>query len=109
MGNAVNAELVGDALLMAFQRRRPDQRVVHHSDRGAVYTSLAFSTRLAELQLDQSFGAVGSCYDCETVNRRQAAWLLLTTDPAVWVSLLLICRPPGGPPNTVLAGPVVTS
>ncbi|MDT4957492.1 MAG: putative transposase [Pseudonocardiales bacterium] len=36
MGNAVNAELVGDALLMAFQRRRPDRRVVHHSDRGAV-------------------------------------------------------------------------
>lgn len=36
MGNAVNAELVGDALLMAFQRRRPDHRVVHHSDRGAV-------------------------------------------------------------------------
>ena len=73
MGSAVNAELVGDALLMAFQRRRPDQRVVHHSDRGAVYTSLAFSTRLAELELDQSFSAVGSCYDCETVPRRQAA------------------------------------
>jgi transposase InsO family protein len=74
-----------------------------------VYTSLAFSSRLVELELDQSFSAVGSCYDCETVSRRQAAWLLLTTDPAVWVSLLLICRPPGGAPNTVLAGPVVTS
>jgi putative transposase len=36
MGNAVNAELVGDALLMAFHRRRPDHRLVHHSDRGAV-------------------------------------------------------------------------
>ena len=56
MGEAVNADLVGDALLMAFQRRRPDQRgdhrLVHHSDRGAVYTSLAFSTRLTELELD---------------------------------------------------------
>jgi putative transposase len=36
IGPAVNADLVGDALVMAFQRRRPDQRVVHHSDRGAV-------------------------------------------------------------------------
>jgi transposase InsO family protein len=35
MGAAVNADLVSDALLMAFERRRPDRRVVHHSDRGA--------------------------------------------------------------------------
>ena len=81
MGNAVNADLVGDALLMAFQRRRPDQRVVHHSDRGAVYTSLAFSSRLAELELDQSFGAVGSCYDNAVVEsffatvKRELAWI----------------------------------
>jgi transposase InsO family protein len=64
IGSAVNADLVGDALVMAFHRRRPDRRVVHHSDRGAVYTSVAFSTRLTELELDQSFSAVGSCYDC---------------------------------------------
>jgi transposase InsO family protein len=81
MGSAVNADLVGDALLMAFQRRRPDQRVVHHSDRGAVYTSLAFSNRLAELELDQSFGAVGSCYDNAAVEsffatlKRELAWI----------------------------------
>jgi transposase InsO family protein len=35
MGTTANAELVSDALVMAFQRRRPDRRVVHHSDRGA--------------------------------------------------------------------------
>jgi transposase InsO family protein len=28
-------------------------------------TSLAFSSRVTELQLDQSFSGVGSCYDCE--------------------------------------------
>jgi putative transposase len=65
---------------MAFQRRRPDQRVVHHSDRGAVYTSLAFSTRLAELELDQSFSAVGSCYDAAVESffatlKRELAWI----------------------------------
>jgi putative transposase len=81
IGSAVNADLVGDALIMAFQRRRPDRRVVHHSDRGAAYTSLAFSARLAELELDQSFSAVGSCYDNAAVEsffatlKRELAWI----------------------------------
>jgi putative transposase len=65
MGTTANAELVTDALVMAFQRRRPDRRVVHHSDRGAAYTSLAFSQRVVELEVDQSFGSTGDCYDCE--------------------------------------------
>ena len=65
MGPTVNAELVSDALVMAFERRRPDRRVVHHSDRGAAYTSLAFSRRVVELEVDQSFGSTGDCYDCD--------------------------------------------
>ena len=65
MDIAVNADLVTDALVMAFNRRRPDRRVVHHSDRGAAYTSVAFSQRVAELDLDQSFGSTGDCYDCD--------------------------------------------
>ena len=81
IGPAVNADLVGDALIMAFQRRRPDRRLVHHSDRGAVYTSLAFSARLATLELDQSLSAVGSCYDNAAVEsffatlKRELAWI----------------------------------
>lgn len=61
MAPAVNADLVSDALLMAFHRRRPDRRVVHHSDRGAPYTALAFSQRLGELDVDQSLGSTGDC------------------------------------------------
>ena len=81
MGSAVNTELVSDALVMAFQQRRPDRRVVHHSDRGAVYTSLAFSQQLLELGCDQSFSAVGSCYDNAAVEsffatlKRELAWI----------------------------------
>lgn len=81
IGPAVNTDLVGDALVMAFQRRRPDQRVVHHSDRGAAYTSLAFSSRLAPLKLDHSFSEVGSCYDNAAVEsffatlKRELAWI----------------------------------
>ena len=81
MATTVNAELVTDALMMAFHRRRPDRRVVHHSDRGAVYTSLAFSQRVAELELDQSFGSTGDCYDNAAVEsffatlKRELAWI----------------------------------
>jgi putative transposase len=81
MGPSVNSDLVSDALVMAFERRRPDRRVVHHSDRGAVYTSLAFSQRVIDLELDQSFGGVGSCYDNAAVEsffatlKRELAWI----------------------------------
>ncbi len=81
MGPAANSELVSDALVMAFERRRPDRRVVHHSDHGAAYTSLAFSQRIVDLELDQSFGAVGSCFDNAAVEsffatlKRELAWI----------------------------------
>jgi transposase InsO family protein len=85
MSNSPNTELVTDALLMAFERRRPDRRVVHHSDRGAAYTSLAFSQRVADLELDQSFGSTGDCYDNAAVEsfwatlKRELAWIHDTT------------------------------
>jgi len=93
MGPSVNAELVSDALVMAFTRRRPDQRVIHHSDRGAVYTSLAFSQRVFDLELDQSFGAAGSCYDNAAVEsffatlKREIAWIHQTKSWATRAAL----------------------
>jgi len=81
MSTSANSELVTDALLMAFERRRPDRRVVHHSDRGAAYTSLAFSQRVADLELEQSFGSTGDCYDNAAVEafwatlKRELAWI----------------------------------
>jgi putative transposase len=109
-----NAELAGDAIKIAAATRGGRANidgVIFHTDRDSTtYTATSFTQLCRDkLGIRQSMGRVGSCFDCETVSRRQAAWLLLTTDPAVWVSLLLICRSPGGAPNTVLAGPVVTS
>jgi putative transposase len=84
LGTTANAELVTDALVMAFHRRRPDRRVVHHSDRGAAYTSLAFSQRIVELEIDQSFGSTGDCYDNAAVEsfvatlKRELAWIHAT-------------------------------
>lgn len=89
MGPTPNAALVSDALLMAFERRRPDRRVVHHSDRGAAYTSLAFSQRVGELELDQSLGSTGDCYDNAAVEafwstlKRELAWIHGTT---AWIN-----------------------
>ena len=41
MRNDLKADLVVDALSMAVVRRRPAPGVIHHSDRGSQYTSLA--------------------------------------------------------------------
>ncbi|WP_238182496.1 DDE-type integrase/transposase/recombinase, partial [Methylobacterium trifolii] len=44
MANHLRSELVRDALEMAVTRRRPHD-VIHYSDRGSRYTSLALSSR----------------------------------------------------------------
>jgi putative transposase len=57
--------LVLDALKMALGQRRPgaDVALVHHSDRGSQYTSIAYSQTLADHRLLQSVGSVGDAYD----------------------------------------------
>jgi putative transposase len=42
MAEHMRAELVVDALEMAVARRRPDPGLIHHSDQGSQYVSLAF-------------------------------------------------------------------
>jgi putative transposase len=63
MADHMRTELVGNALGMAVARRRPQTGLVHHSDQGAQYTAVAFSTRCAELGIRQSMGSVGDCFD----------------------------------------------
>ena len=81
MGTSADADLVIDALVMAFERRRPDQGVIHHSDRGAAYTSLAFGNHAAELGIARSFGSTGDCFDNSAVEavwstlKRELAWI----------------------------------
>jgi len=68
MANHLRAELVLDALEMALQQRRP-QSVIHHSDQGTQYTSIAFGKRCREAGVRPSMGSVGDCYDnamCES-------------------------------------------
>jgi putative transposase len=59
----LRSELVLDALGMALTHRRPGPGLVHHSDRGSQYTSLAFGKTLADAGVMQSIGRRGDAFD----------------------------------------------
>jgi putative transposase len=70
MATHMRAELVVDALDMAIHNRKP-RNVIHHSDQGSQYTSIAFSKRCENAGVRPSMGSVGDCYDnamCESFN-----------------------------------------
>ena len=78
-------ELVEAALAKAVSNRKPEGGLIHHSDRGVQYTSLAFGKRCHEAGIVQSMGSAGSAYDnamcesffatlrCELIHRRRFA------------------------------------
>ena len=84
MANHLRSELVSDALDMALCQRRSDG-VIHHSDQGSQYTSVAFGKRCRQAGVRPSMGSVGDCYDnalcesffasleCELLDRRRFA------------------------------------
>jgi len=63
MATHMRTELVTAALDAAVVHRRPPDGLVHHSDHGSQYTSLAFGRRLRESGIAASMGSVGDCYD----------------------------------------------
>jgi putative transposase len=68
MATHLRTELVLDALNMAVTQRRP-ANVIHHSDQGCQYTSLAFGRRCETMGVRPSMGSVGDAYDnamCES-------------------------------------------
>jgi putative transposase len=68
MASDLRAQLVLDALNMAIGQRRP-REVIHHSDQGSQYTSIAFGLRCKEAGIRPSMGSVGDAYDnamCES-------------------------------------------
>jgi putative transposase len=81
IGEHMRAELVLAALNMAIATRKPDA-VVHHSDQGSQYASLAFGKRCQDMGVRPSMGTVGDAYDnamaesffasleCELLDRR---------------------------------------
>ena len=63
MADHLRSELVVEAVEMALWRRQPLHGLVHHSDRGSQYTSLAFGRRLRDAGMMASMGSRGDCFD----------------------------------------------
>jgi putative transposase len=82
MATHLRTELILEALNMAIYQRRP-RDVIHHSDQGTQYTSIAFGARCREAGVRPSMGSVGDCFDnamcesffatleCELLDRRR--------------------------------------
>jgi len=68
IGTSLKTEIVLTALDMAIAQRQP-QGVIHHSDHGCQYTSVAFGQRCHQAGVRPSMGTVGDAYDnamCES-------------------------------------------
>lgn len=63
MSRWMSRHVVIDALRMAVEAREPDAGLIHHSDRGAQYTSDSFRDELEKYNIECSMSGVGSCYD----------------------------------------------
>ena len=59
----MTADIVTDALTMAWFRRKPAPGVLHHSDRGSQYASRAFQQKLADYGMTCSMSRKGNCWD----------------------------------------------
>jgi putative transposase len=63
MANHLRADLVVDALRMAVARRQPEAGLIHHSDQGSQFVSLAFGQECAKSGIARSMGSRGDCWD----------------------------------------------
>lgn len=84
MGEHASAALAISAVELAISRREvdPDGELIHHSDQGSQFASLAFGSKLQALGIRASMGSVGNCFDqaliesffatleCELIDRR---------------------------------------
>ena len=59
----MTADIVTDALSMAWFRRKPDAGVLFHSDRGSQYASHAMRDKLVEFGMTASMSRKGNCWD----------------------------------------------
>ena len=59
----MTADIVIDALTMAWFRKKPAPGLMHHSDRGSQYASHAFQARLKEYGMVCSMSRKGNCWD----------------------------------------------
>ncbi len=63
MADHMRSGLVVDALQMAIARRQPEAGLIHHSDQGSQFVSLAFGQAAAKAGIARSMGSRGDCWD----------------------------------------------
>jgi transposase InsO family protein len=65
----MTTDLVQDALTMAVWRRRPKPGLIHHTDRGSQYASVAYQRELQKHDMICSMSRKGDCWDNAVVER----------------------------------------
>ncbi len=83
MADHLRAELAIDALTMAARNYPLTAGAIFHSDRGTQYTSAAFAAAANLLDIRQSVGATGVCFE---VSQRRGFHPPLLLEPGVTVS-----------------------
>ena len=63
MGERLSKNLVEESLLRAMSSRRPENGLLHHSDRGSQYCSDEYQRLLKYFGLAVSMSGAGNCYD----------------------------------------------
>jgi putative transposase len=63
MTDHMRSDLVVDALNMAIARRQPEEGLIHHSDQGSQFVSLAFGQAAGKAGIARSMGSRGDCFD----------------------------------------------
>jgi len=59
----MTADIVTDALTMAWFRKKPSTGLIHHSDRGSQYASQTYQNKLQEYGMVCSMSRKGNCWD----------------------------------------------
>jgi putative transposase len=63
MSSRIKAELVTEALSMAYWRRKPGKGLIHHSDRGSQYAGCDYQKLLGSYGMTCSMSRKGDCRD----------------------------------------------
>ena len=69
LANHMKQSLVRNALQMALGRRRPQGRLLHHSDRGSQYASADYQALLQSAGITVSMSRKGNCWDNAVMER----------------------------------------
>lgn len=86
MADHLRTDLVISALDAALAARRPPPGLVHHSDRGTQYTSVALGGRLTEAGIAASVGAPGTAYDNALIESFFASLETELIDRSAWAT-----------------------